>query len=70
MNNFEKILEEFKAINLKLDEINGQLRYENKIMRAELAERLKLNLQGQEAIKHYNRWMKTAGLDHLIIDNY
>ena len=38
------------------------------MMKQELKHRTELNLSGKEAIEHYNKWMNTAGLQHLVIE--
>ena len=67
MKRIEKICEKFKAECLKKDKTNGCERYMTKVITAEKAERISLNLEGNQAIKHYNKWMIAAGLDHLMI---
>lgn len=67
MKRLEKIIEEYKSKELKHDKGYGYEKYMIKVATAEKAERISLNLQGDKAIKHWNKWMKAAGLEHLMI---
>lgn len=62
------VLDELERIVSQLNAISNQLKYEEWITKQELKDRTALNLSGKEAIEHYNKWMKTAGLQHLVIE--
>lgn len=47
--------------------IKQKINYEGYVQRAELNARLQLGLKDDEAIEHYNNWMKKFNLNHLII---
>ncbi len=64
MSTFFKALQRLEH---ELDAMGRYIRYEDKIYREELEERLRLGLTGNEAIEHYNAWMLRYGLNHLII---
>lgn len=38
------------------------------VYKQELAERLRLGLRGDDAVRHYNNWMKAQGMARLAID--
>lgn len=61
-------LKELKRIERELKELERRQREENRIMAAELADRLRLGLTGDEAVKHFNDWMMLHGLGHLVVD--
>ena len=60
-------MNELKAIQASLDELDRVIREERKEYNRELADRLKKGLTGAEGIKHYNEWMKRAGMAHLMV---
>lgn len=62
------VLDELKRIERAQKEISRQLREETRIFAAELLERERLGLHGDEAVKHFNDWMMLHGLHHLVID--
>lgn len=62
------VLSEFRRIEKRLTELNRQIRQESKIQAEELADRLRLGLTGDAAIKHYNDWMMLHGLTHLCVE--
>ena len=61
------IIDELERIKSGLDAIKSQMEHEEWIFKQELKERLDMNLQGEEAIEHYNKWMRLGGLYHLMI---
>lgn len=61
-------LSELRRIERDLKELGRRMREENRIMAAELADRLRLGLTGYEAVKHFNDWMMLHGLGHLVVD--
>lgn len=38
------------------------------VYKQELEERLRLGLRGDDAVRHYNKWMMAHGMGHLAID--
>ena len=43
------------------------IREEGRITRQELEDRLRLDLHGDAAIRHYNDWMKRHSMEHLMV---
>lgn len=60
-------MSKFKTIEEKVIDIGRQMRMETKVCGMELEERLKLGLEGEAAIKHYNEWMKRHHMEHLMV---
>ncbi len=58
--------QKLQQIAERLERINRDLRNEGDVWEAELKDRQAKNLQGEAAIKHYNEWMKAAGMEHLM----
>ncbi len=61
-------LAELKRLDRDLKELGRQIREENRICAAELCDRQRLGLQGEDAIRHFNDWMLLHGLRHLVVD--
>lgn len=61
-------LSELRRIERDLKELGRRMREENRIMAAELTDRLRLGLTGDEAVKHFNDWMMLHGLGHLVVE--
>lgn len=61
-------LSELRRIERDLKELGRRQREENRIMAAELTDRLRLGLTGDEAVKHFNDWMMLHGLGHLVVE--
>lgn len=61
-------LAELKRIDREMKELGRQIREENRIRAAELCDRQRLGLQGEDAIRHFNDWMMLHGLRHLVVD--
>ena len=59
--------QKLQRIASELESINRDLRREERVMRAELKDRQAKNLQGEEAVKHFNSWMAREGMNDLII---
>lgn len=51
----------------RMNDLNRQMSHEDKVCRAELAERRRLGLHGTAAIRHYNDYMLAHGCEHLIV---
>lgn len=62
-------MEELQAILDRLGEMDAQMLMEEKVYQEELADRLRLGLQGEAAVKHYNDWMVRHNMQHLQVDN-
>jgi len=58
--------QKLQRIASELESINRDLRREEQVMNAELKDRLSKNLQGSEAIEHFNAWMAASGMNHLM----
>jgi len=63
----KKTLNTLKRIEQDLESMGRAIRNESQVYQAELEERLRLGLQGDAAIKHYNEWMQRNGMSHLIV---
>lgn len=61
------IKSELANIARQLEELGRNMAYEDKVYRAELAERRRLGLHGPAAIRHYNDFMLAHGCEHLIV---
>lgn len=55
------------GIKQHLDDLYSDLRKEERVCAAELEERQRLGLHGNDAIRHYNLWMRRYGLSNLIV---
>ena len=58
--------QKLQQIASELEHINRDLRREEQVMSEELRDRQAKHLEGEDAINHYNEWMKTAGMEHLM----
>lgn len=63
----KKMKKKLQQIASELDNINRDLRREERVMQAELKDRLAKSLQGSAAIEHFNSWMAREGMNDLII---
>ena len=61
----ERMKQKLQQIASELEHINRDLRREEQVMSEELRDRQAKHLEGEAAIKHYNEWMKAAGMDYL-----
>lgn len=61
-------LTELRRIERRMYEMERQMRHEHWVCAAELADRLRKGLTGDEAVKHYNDWMTLHGLSYLTVD--
>lgn len=62
-----KVLSTLKQISDSMEELGNSMCREEQVYEAELRGRLAKNLQGDEAVKHYNEWMENAGMKHLMV---
>lgn len=60
-------MKELNNILKKLNKINEQMNREAYAWEMELKDRQKLGLTGDDAIKHYNEWMKKFKMDYLMV---
>ena len=58
-------LSTLQDISDRLEDIHRDLITEEKVMAAELADRQRLGLTGDAAVKHYNQWMDRHGMNYL-----
>lgn len=58
-------LSNLQDISDRLEDIHRDLITEEKVMAAELADRQRLGLTGDAAVKHYNAWMDRHGMSYL-----
>lgn len=63
----DKLLTELQQVAKNMDELGSTMHQEEKVFKAELLDRLAKGLDGDAAIKHYNEWMKKAGMRHLMV---
>ncbi len=61
-------LSELRRIERELKELERRQREENRIMAAELVDRQRRGLTGEDAVMHWNDWMLLHDLPHLVID--
>ena len=57
--------QKLQQIASELEHINRDLRREEQVISEELRDRQAKHLEGEAANKHYNEWMKAAGMDYL-----
>lgn len=58
-------LKKLNEISDALEDISFQINREEKVLEEELADRLRLGLEGNAAIAHYNAWMDKHDMGHL-----
>lgn len=58
-------LNRLRGIEAELERQAEKSRREERILQAELEERLSLGLHGDAAIEHYNAWMDEYNMQHL-----
>lgn len=62
------MIQKLQQIAEHLESINRDMQREEQVYEAELKDRLAKNLQGEEAVKHYNEWMAAYGMNDLIVE--
>lgn len=62
-----KALKRLKDIANEMDSLGRSMRKETAVCAAELEERQRLGLTGDDAIRHYNEWMDRNNMSHLKI---
>lgn len=67
MRTNRRILTDLEKILQEAEELGARMRYEERVCRAEQEDRQRLGLHGDEAIAHYNEWMRAHGLTHLMV---
>lgn len=63
----KQTVDRLQKIESQMEAIGENIRREGQVYRAELEERQRLGLHGEDAIKHYNEWMKKYGMEHLMV---
>ena len=63
----KQTLAQLKSIEQKAHSLNQKINDEGRVYAEELADRKRLGLAGDAAIKHYNEWMKAHGMEHLVV---
>ena len=63
----KQTVERLQKIESQMEAIGDNIRREGQVYRAELEERQRLGLHGEDAIRHYNDWMKKYGMGHLMV---
>lgn len=58
-------MDKLQEISNSLENLNRQMNEEENVWAEELADRQRLGLNGDAAIKHYNEWMDRHGMEHL-----
>lgn len=61
-------LTELRRIERRLNRLEHQMRQEHWVCAAELADRLRKGLTGEEAVKHFNDWMTLHGMSYLTVE--
>lgn len=63
----DALLGALEGILQKSLDLSARMDFENRVCAAELDERNRLDLHGDEAIDHYNKWMRKYGLDYMAV---
>ena len=63
----KQTLDKLQKLENQMEAIGDNIRREGQVYRAELEERQYLGLHGEDAIRHYNEWMKKYGMEHLMV---
>ena len=63
----KQTLDKLQKLENQMEAIGDNIRREGQVYRAELEERQRLGLHGEDAIRHYNDWMKKYGMGHLMV---
>lgn len=63
----QNYLDKLKSIEDRLNSMHRQMIYETEIERMELEERMRLGLEGDAEVEHYNAFMLRYGLGHLCV---
>lgn len=58
-------MDKLQEISNSFENLNRQMNEEENVWAEELADRQRLGLNGDAAIKHYNEWMDRHGMGHL-----
>lgn len=58
-------MDKLQEISNSFENLNRQMNEEENVWAEELADRQRLGLNGDAAIKHYNEWMDQHGMGHL-----
>lgn len=64
----KQTIEQLKDIINRMNALGLQMEAENKVMKAELADRKALGItDNKESIEHYNKWMKMFNMEYLMV---
>lgn len=61
------MIESLDKICMSLAELDKKMNEERRVYAAELKDRLNKGLTGEEAVKHYNKWMRKNDMEHLCV---
>ena len=61
------MMEGLSRICTTLAELNERMKQERKVYLAELEYRQRKGLRGDEAVRHYNQWMRRNDMEHLCV---
>ena len=64
----EDVLTTLNACLQQLTDIGNDIRREGRVYEEELADRLRLGLTGDDAIRHYNEWMEREGMPQMKVN--
>ena len=63
----KQTVDRLQEIESQMEAIGENIRREGQVYQAELEERQRLGLHGEDAIRHYNEWMKRHNMSHLMV---
>jgi len=61
------MMEGLSRICTTLAELNERMEQERKVYLAEFEDRQRKGLRGDEAVRHYNQWMRRNDMEHLCV---
>lgn len=62
-----KALSQLKSIENEAVDLNKKINEEQRVYEAELKDRRRFGLSGDEGQKHYNDWMAAHNMQHLML---
>lgn len=66
----DRLHAQLESILDQLEVLHETMQLESSVQRAELRDRTRRGLTGDDAIKHYNDWMRRYGFDYLAVDGF
>ena len=66
----KQTLDKLQKIESQMEAIGENIRREGQVYQAELEDRQRLGLHGEDAIRHYNAWMQQHDIEHLMVKEY